>query len=304
MKKFGFTLPLLLTAALNGAVLEEWPLASQRYTELGDVKILDAKELAASPEERADFSAISDIAYDSRNGLLYGVSDNGLLYVMRAKIGKKRIKALEIVRLEELKGKNGKPLKGKKMRDAEGLDILDKGLIVSFERRPRIALFDTYGRMIRKVELPKPLRKRSNYRGKNKMLEAVVFHPDFGILSAPEIALKKEDRKKHTIYGKNIRFEMAANGSLTAMALTKKGNILILERDFDPLFRDRVTTLSLLNPERGSVKRLAELRSEDGWNLDNFEGLTHVEANRFLMISDDNDNPLQSVVLVLLEIRE
>ncbi len=304
MKKFGFTLPLLLAAALNGAVLEEWPLASERCTRFTDFKILDAKEVVPSPDEQADFSGISDIAYDRKNGMLYGVSDNGLLYVMRVKIGKKRIKALEIVRLEELKGKNGKPLKGKKMRDAEGLDILGKELIVSFERKPRISLFDTDGKMLRKTKLPKPLRKKSNYRGKNKMLEAVVFHPDFGILSAPEIALKKEDRKKHTIYGKNIRFEMAANGSLTAMALTKKGNILILERDFDPLFRDRVITLSLLNPKRGSVKRLAELRSEDGWKLDNFEGLTRMEDDRFLMISDDNANPLQSVVVVLFEIGE
>ncbi len=304
MKKFGFTLPLLLTAALSGAVLEEWPLASENRTRFTDFKILDAKEVVPSPDEHADFSGISDIAYDRENGLLYGVSDNGLLYVMRVKIGKKRIKALEIVRLEELKGKNGKPLKGKKMRDAEGLDILGKELIVSFERKPRIALFDTDGKMIRKVELPKPLRKRSNYRGKNKMLEAVVFHPDLGILSAPEIALKKEDRKSHTIYGKDIRFDMAGNGSLTAMALTKKGNILILERRFDPLFRYRTVTLSLLNPEKGSVKRLAELRSEDGWKLDNFEGLTRMEDDRFLMISDDNANPLQSVVVVLLEIRE
>jgi len=264
----------------------------------------DAKEIVPSPDERADFSGISGIAYDRKNGLLYGVSDNGALYVMRVKIGKKRIESLETVRVERLKGKNGKPLKGKKMLDAEGLEILGKELLISFERKPRVALFNTDAEMIRKVELPKPLRKRSNYRGKNKMLEAVVFHPDLGILTAPEVPLKKENRIRHTIYGKNLRLHMPAKGSLTAMALTKKGNILILERDFDPIFRDRTITLSLLNPKRGNVKRLAELRSEDGWRLDNFEGLTRIKDNRFLMISDDNANPLQSVVVVLFEIRE
>ncbi len=254
--------------------------------------------------ERADFSGISDIAYDKKERRLYAVSDNGLLYLLKLKTTENEIKKLKLKRVETLKEKNGNPLKGKKLRDAEGMDISPKGLLISFERRPRVVLFDKRGKEIQKIKIAKPLRKESCYRGKNKMLEAVVLHPRLGLLTAPELPLKKSSRNTHTIYGKKIRFQLPLSGSLTAMAVTEKENLLILERDFDPIFRERVITLSLIDTKTGDCRRLAQLKSEEGWRLDNFEGLTHLEGNRFLMISDDNDNPFQKRLLVLFEISE
>jgi hypothetical protein len=50
-------------------------------------------------------------------------------------------------------------------------------------------------------------------------------------------------------------------------------------------------------------KYLAAFDSYKGWHIDNFEGLTKVGKNRFLMISDDNDSFFQKTLLVLFEIR-
>ncbi len=247
---------------------------------------------------------MSGIAYDKKSGLLYGVSDKGLFYVMKIEIENDKIEKLKALRVTRLEKRDGKPFKGKKMSDAEGLSLSPKGLLVSFEREPRVLLFNKKGRMKKELKLPKPLREKENYRKKNKMLEAVLYHPKLGLLCAPEVPLKKSDKRVHTIYGKKVRLKMPFSGSLTAMSLTKKQNILVLERSFDPIFRKRTITLSLIDPKKGRVKRLALLKSEDGWRLDNFEALAHIGNNRFLMMSDDNENPLQRRLLVLFSIVE
>ena len=52
------------------------------------------------------------------------------------------------------------------------------------------------------------------------------------------------------------------------------------------------------------MEPLLRMRSEAGWNLDNFEGLTRLDGDRYLMVSDDNGMPWQHTVFVLFEIRE
>jgi hypothetical protein len=49
-------------------------------------------------------------------------------------------------------------------------------------------------------------------------------------------------------------------------------------------------------------KLLAKLDSFKGWHIDNFEGLTKVDKNRYLMVSDDNGNFFQKTLLVFFEV--
>ncbi|MCF6200582.1 MAG: esterase-like activity of phytase family protein [Hydrogenimonas sp.] len=269
-------------------------------------KLLDAKEILPQKSDKADFSGISGIAYDKKRDILYAVSDNGLFYRLKIELSKtkREIKRLEIVKVSRLKKSDNKPIKCKRDSDAEGLSLHPKGLLVSFEREPRVALINKKGVIKESLKLPKPLRKKSSYRKKNKMLEAVLYHPDFGVLAAPELPLKGKNPKLHTIYGKKIRLHLPVSGSLTAMSLTQNGNIVVLERSFDPIFRDRKITLTLIDPKNSKSRLIAKLKSADGYRLDNFEGLTHIGDNRFLMISDDNENPLQKRLIALFKIKE
>ena len=87
----------------------------------------------------------------------------------------------------------------------------------------------------------------------------------------------------------------------------KSDRVLVLLREFNKFSRKRVTTLCEVNLnkcKRGICQSeiLARLDSSDGWHLDNFEGLTKVGKNRYLMISDDNGSFLQKTLLVLFEI--
>ncbi len=270
---------------------------------------LDAVEIRFASDHGIPFFGISDLAYDGKRNLLYAVSDNGWLYTLNVKIADGKIEKVERVDTVVLRDKKGRKLEGKKWRDAEGMTWTSEGLLISFERKPRVVLYEPSGRYIKKFKLPKPLRKAKTYRGKNAMLEAVAWHPEFGLLTAPEKPLEKGDRKFHTLYSKNEHWKIPAWGSLTAMEVTPRGNLLVLERRYDKWTGDREIRLSLvrLGHCKGHVCRkeiIADLKTREGWKLDNFEGLTRVKEDRYLMVSDDNDNPFQKTVLLLFEISE
>jgi len=49
---------------------------------------------------------------------------------------------------------------------------------------------------------------------------------------------------------------------------------------------------------------LAKMNSHKGWDVDNFEGLSRVGKNRYVMISDVNDNFYQKTLLIYFEVLE
>jgi hypothetical protein len=51
------------------------------------------------------------------------------------------------------------------------------------------------------------------------------------------------------------------------------------------------------------ARLLAFMKSSEGWTLDNFEGLTHIKDNIYMMVSDDNGSFLQKCIVVLFEIK-
>jgi len=75
-----------------------------------------------------------------------------------------------------------------------------------------------------------------------------------------------------------------------------------LQRKFNDLTRQRVIVISELNLKTNKYRILARFDTDDGWNIDNFEGLAKVSKNKYLMISDDNDSFLQKTLVVLFEV--
>lgn len=296
---------LFLLSTLH-AELGVWTLAPEGSGGTERVRWLDARTVRFDAPGGIPFTELSDLAFDARSGLLYAVSDQGYLYTMELRMEDDRIADLQLRSAVPLREHSGEVLKGKRS-DAEGLSLSPEGLLVSFERRPRIACFAFDGRERREHELPKPLRKKRAYLGSNKMLESVVWHPRYGVITAPEKPLAKAAAGRHTLYGEGREWQMAASGSLTALEVTPQGDLLVLEREIDwTMFRYSIT-LSLLKISdcpygRCPGERVARLESSMGWHLDNFEGLTRVEGNRYLMVSDDNGSPFQRTLLVLFEL--
>jgi len=279
------------------------------------IKILDQKQLSFSDINGIKFSEISDIAYCQKSQKLYLVSDKGRLFTFKAKFTEKieDLQPLAAVKLSNKKGKNFK----KWRRDSEGMTLDGKGrLLISFEGKAKIGWFhknsNMYGNMIRTYKLPRQLRNPKNYRSKNKSLEALAWHSRHGILTAAEWPLKKENKKRHTVYSLNgrkwhFKAEPEGKSSVVDMEVMDDGNLLILERSYTGLMNPFVVTLKkvyIQNCKKKTCKTkvLAKMSSHKWWDVDNFEGLAKVGKDRYVMISDDNDNFFQKTLLIYFEV--
>ena len=131
-------------------------------------------------------------------------------------------------------------------------------------------------------------------------------------MTAAEWPLKRDNKKKQTIYalsGREWHFkaEPEANSAISAMEVMDDGNVLVLERSFSGYLNPFVITLKKVYLGRCSkgwceTKVLAKMNSHKGWAVDNFEGLVKVSPQRYLMVSDDNNNFFQKTLLFYFEV--
>ncbi len=307
----------LFVAVTLFAGVSDTDIRPSDHKALPGIRILDQKVLDFTQIDGLKFSEISDLAYWAPSQKLFMVSDEGKLFVFHATFGDK-IETLEPIEAAKLTKKRGKPFK-KWRKDSEGMTLDGKGrLLISFEGKAKIGWFhknsSKIGQRIRKYAIPTVLRNPKNYRSRNKSLEALAWHPRYGVLTAAEWPLKRDDKKRQTIYalsGKRWHFkaEHEARSAVSAIEVTDDGNLLVLERSYTGLLDPFVVTLKKVYLDRCSkgwcrTKVLAKMDSHKGWDVDNFEGLARVGKHRYVMISDDNDNFFQRTLLIYFEVTE
>jgi len=306
---------LLCFGLLNAGIFSVDIAPSKKDHIFMGIKILDQRQLVYQNINDVKFSEISDLAYYPKNQKLFMISDEGKLFIFKAKFSDK-IDLLEPKDAVKLRKKHAKKFK-KWRKDSEGLSLDGRGrLLISFEGRAKIGWFHKnsvkYGQMIKKYRLPKELQNPKNYRSRNKSLEALAWHPKYGVLTAAEWPLKKYDKKRQTVYALNgkkwhFKAEPEARSAISAIEVMDDGNLLVLERSFTGMLNPFIVTLKkvYLNRCKGGsckTKVLAKMNSHMGWDVDNFEGLAKVGKNRYVMISDDNDNFFQKTLLIYFEV--
>ena len=312
MKVLFFLLLLVVDLAAGIRDVNIVPAASASTQ---NIRILDQKELFYTDIDGLKFSEISDIAYLPAEQQLFMISDEGILFVFHAKFGKK-IEALKPIGAVKLTKKGGKSFK-KWRRDSEGLTLDGSGrLLVSFEGKAKIGWFhknsEKIGQRIKKYKIPAVLQNKKNYRSKNKSLEALAWHPKYGILTVAEWPLKRDDKKKQTVYALNgrtwhFKAEPEPRSAVSAIEVMDDGNLLVLERSYTGLMDPFVVTLKKVYLNRCKKgwchsEVLAKMNSHKGWDVDNFEGLARVGKRRYVMVSDDNDNFFQRTLLIYFEV--
>lgn len=285
------------------------------------IKLLGSLRIKSLKINSLKITELSDLAWDEDEQLLYAISDEGLLYHLQLSLKDGKLEGVKVLFATTLKSSNGKKLRGK-YSDSEGLAIIkgnngvkgDSKLIISFEHKPRIAYYSPSGAFVKAVKIPKILRKKKYYRSKNKALESVTLHPKYGILTASEYPQKKYPKDYQTLYsstGKIWHFpaSQATNSAITGLEVLENGDVLVLERAYqNPIIPININ-LRRIKLDQCNKKHecetqvIASFNGADGWLLDNFEGLTHLRGNKYLMVSDDNKNPLQKTILVLFEIK-
>lgn len=265
------------------------------------------------------FAQLSDLAWDEDAGLLYAISDKGGLFHLEPVLRDDVLVGLRLVRAVPLRDlKTREPLKGRHA-DAEGLEILngnngrpgDTELLVSFERFPRLVRYRPDGYAIAEHPLPAPLRDRSAYVDDNKGLEAVCHDPAFGTLTIPEAPLKGEAPGFHRLYsttGASWRYAAENENRVVGLACLGGGEVIVLERDYGRLFWRSSIALKRLRLAGARVETalpvdtIARLDTTEGFQIDNFEGVTRHRGRRFFLVSDDNDLFIQRTLLLYVEV--
>jgi hypothetical protein len=266
-----------------------------------DIKILDAKEL-----QFPNVHELSALAF--KNDRLYALSDKGILYLFEIDLHDDKIEELSLLERHELTNKKSKRFT-KKKRDSEGLAFYKKGFLISFERKNRVLYCSREGKKIKKMALNALLEKNENYVSPNKGLESVAYSERYGLVTIPEQPLVDEDKRYHTLYAKDRIWKFQAQGAVTDIEFIDTKKLLVLLREYSYLSNRHITSLVAVDLENCNEQRvcksqlLAKLDSKKGWKIDNFEGLTKVAKNKFLMVSDDNDSMFQKTLLVLFEIK-
>lgn len=302
---------LLITLPLN-AQIKEYKITPPntlhvKYPFEQKIKILDVKELLFKTKEGIPFCEISDLVYDK--GFVYFVSDQGYLYKFSIHMKENKIENLEYLNAYILRNRKKEPL-SKKKRDAEGLALYGNKLLISFERKQRVNVYEKDGIKVKKIKLHPDLEAQDNYVSKNKGLEAVTFSKKYGVVTAPELALKNTNGKYYTLYTKSNRYKFEADGSIVSLEFFNEDTMLVLLRKYNRVTCKGMTALVKVylnecdKEEVCKSEVLAKLDTSLGWKIDNFEGLTHVGGNKYLMVSDDNENSCQKTLLVLFEIKD
>ncbi len=261
------------------------------------IKIIDSKELKFKALKGIKFSEVSDLAYSHKRGL-YALSDKGFLYRLHLKIYKDKIDKVKLKKAFTLRDKHKENL-GKEHKDSEGLTIYDDKLYISFEKKVRVEEFTFNGIAIKIEPIHISLMDIKNYKAKNKALEALAYHPKLGLITTPEVPLF--DQKYHTLYTKNKTFNFKQDAKISAIEIIDKNTLLVLERkknnnNLYTVFLKKVYINKCKN-DLCKSKMILELK-----NTQNFEGLTKIEKDKYLMISDDAGKKKFKTVLLLVKI--
>lgn len=277
-----------------------------------EIRLLGSLLLSGSPY----LSELSGLAWDEDEGILYGVTDRGLLLHLRPEIRDDRLRDLIFLAEFPLLDPRGKPLKGH-WRDSEGLAIEngdngikgDSRLLISFERHNRITRHTPSGQYAGTVALPGGLEDPSVYPAFNEGLESVTIHPQYGPVSAPEKAVDDRPITLFSGSGRKWAYEpFEPDGGIVALEALPNGDILVMERSFSFPLSPMVISLSRFSPGEIAGEKsinntlLARFDSTEGWRTQNFEGLTRHRDNRFFMVSDNAGRGFFETQLIYFEI--
>lgn len=284
------------------------------------VRLLGTLNLSGIPVKGFSAHGLSGLAWDEDDQILYAVSDKGYLLHLQPSFLGSNLTNIDLIDAYPLKNKKGENLTGSRS-DAEGLDILngnngikgDAELIISFEVRPRIHRFNPQGEKLGKYKLPEEFDNIDDYPYRNAALESVIIHPILGMLTAPQLALKNDQKNLRSIYDLNGNFwrfkpQHEKDSAITDLEIAEDGSVLILERRYTNIIAPIQSIIRRINLNVKNkiipTETIALFESTKRWKIDNFEGLAHHKGNKYFMISDDNKNIFQRTLLVYFELVE
>ena len=319
LKCFIFIITLGLCAPLLALDFEVIDTANEDGTllSIGKIKILSVVRLFTTSKNNQDLVELSALAWSGDENILYALSDHGALFHFKPEFENTGLSNIQLLDAFPLMGASGEDL-SYPWSDSEGLYLKngnnghkgDDELLVSFELKPRLQWHQPDGRFIKKEALPEWLEDKANYYKRHKALESVTIHPEYGVITAPELPMEDADWQLLTLYQADggeltTSRDESKEMSICAIETLPDGDLLILERRHSLLAPTWTTRLTRLSVGRGAkLERdlVASMTVGGRMPVDNYEGLTRHRDNRYFMVSDNNEHFMQQTLLVYFEI--
>jgi hypothetical protein len=263
---------------------------------------------------------LSGLAWDADENRLYALSDDGHIVHLRPTFIAETLIGLEYVDAFTLQNADGVPLDAT-FGDGEGLVgyntrnsiLADSSLLVSFGEHARIDRYLPDGTFVEQINLPRALSGKNTSKENKLELEAISDHRVHGLIAGPERPLKGTSEGKFTLHNLDEKvWEYSPldekYSALVGMESMQNGDLLLLERRYSSIFKPVIFALRRLvlsddNVRQATVvEEVAHFNTKKGWKIDNFESVARHEGNRYFVISDDNENPIQKTLLLYFEI--
>jgi len=274
------------------------------------VQVLDTRILMEPRIDDLKIAELSGLAYDSASRRVYAVSDRSRLFAFDLDLSGARIAALAPVSGRTLMSGDGVAMRDLGFNPEDIVRNDDDTFMIVSEAGPRISQFSRDGTWLADVAVPDALSDVSKQRSDNDGLESLAAHPTLGLLTAPEEPLEAAPRHIHTIHaetGETLSFDTTETGttSIKALNVLPDGRLLVLERDRaadDSL----LAFLRVLDPMRCVASGMcdtdvAQIMVPDIDDAD-FEGLTRVGDDLYLIVSDDKIGREDRSVFALLRV--
>ena len=284
-------------------------------------QLLGAVEIPSVVIAGIPLYGLSALAFDNDQNILYALSDGGALFHFRPQFDAGKLINLKPLAAYRLYDHNAKLLY-KDWADAEGMDARysnngkdgDTVLTISFEREHRVSDYRPDGHWIKEYPLPAvQLKKKQNYANKNRSLEAFTWLDSaFEVfVVAPELPLRNTGEQQFHLFtsdGRTLVYPISQhhNAAVVALSSLSDGGMLVLERGYHPLFLSWTAVLRRTSPlgdnSMLSATTLVEFNTQEGWRIDNMEGLTRHHHDRWFVVSDDNKHRFQKTLLLYLRL--
>lgn len=297
--------------------LQVFPIEAFKFgdteSQFGELEFRGGLELNA---DNADFGALSGLDF-TPDGELIAVADTGFWFVARPVENDSRIIDLTDARIAPILDDRGKPLRGKRQSDAEGLRIVNGDSLtafVTFERQDYLRRFvaapDFAQARSRSIRLPKSVRNISHNGG----LEAIAVAPEQrpfsgAIVVIAEHSLDANGNHRGWILGSRRAGAFLVNRKddfdITDAAFLANSDLLILERKFNltegvGMRIRRIAAADLLPGETVDGQTLIEANLR--FQIDNMEGMALRPGRQgetlITLVSDDNNSIIQRTILL------
>jgi len=270
-----------------------------------------AVKINPSNDENQKAREMSGIAWDNDEQILYGISDDGYIVHMKLSISENNIlKDIEILATYKLKDESGNDRK-EPDADAEGITLDNannniKGdtiLNLVLDKPARAERFSNTGKYIESLELPGRLKELS-------LNQAFEINAVAGNSESGYIFLTKERvaDKSHLLFMNadeehEITLDNNASINIVGADYLEDDGLYILDRNYISIWQPVIYCIRHIDKNR-RIKDIACFNRKDGWELDNFETITHYKDKYFFIMSDDEENFFQKTLLVMFKIND